>query len=151
MSEWKLPMYPEQIQQLLAHRYPFLLIDRVTALEPGKYVEGYKLVTANEPQFTGHFPNYMVMPGVLMVEAMAQLGGIAVLSLPEMRGKLPMFAGMDGVRFRGQVRPGDKLEMAITIDRLRGTMGKGHGEAKVDGQLVVEASILFAITDAPTA
>lgn len=147
MSELSLPLYVEDIQKILAHRYPFLLVDRVTELDPGKRAVGYKMVTINEPHFTGHFPAYAVMPGVLVTEAMAQLGGVAVLTLPEMKGKLPMMAGLDELRFRGQVRPGDKLEMEVTIDRLRGTMGKGHGIAKVDGQVVAEGKILFAITE----
>ncbi|CAM3776097.1 3-hydroxyacyl-ACP dehydratase FabZ [Alicyclobacillus pomorum] len=147
MSELSLPLYVEDIQKILAHRYPFLLVDRVTELDPGKRAVGYKMVTINEPHFTGHFPAYAVMPGVLVTEAMAQLGGVAVLTLPEMKGKLPMMAGLDELRFRGQVRPGDKLEMEVIIDRLRGTMGKGHGIAKVDGQVVAEGRILFAITE----
>lgn len=145
MAEIKLPMYVEDIKKLLMHRYPFLLVDRVTELTPGKHAVGYKMVSANEPHFTGHFPEYNLMPGVLMVEAMAQLGGIAVLSLPEMKDKLPMFAGIDGARFRGQVRPGDKLDMDVTIDRLRGSMGRGQGVATVNGEKVAEATILFAL------
>ncbi|MCL6627873.1 MAG: 3-hydroxyacyl-ACP dehydratase FabZ [Alicyclobacillus shizuokensis] len=145
MSDWTLPLYAEDIRKILPHRYPFFLVDRVTELEPGKRVAGYKLVSANEPQFQGHFPEYSLMPGVLIMEAIAQLGGVAVLTMPEFAGKLPMFAGMDGVRFRGQVRPGDRLDMELTIDRMRGTMGKGQGRALVDGNLVAEGTILFAI------
>ena len=145
MAEFELPMYVEDIRKVLPHRYPFLLIDRVTELEPGKRAVGYKMVSVNEPHFTGHFPDYPLMPGVLMVEAMAQLGGVAVLALSEMEGKLPMFAGIDSCRFRGQVRPGDKLLLDVTIDRLRGSMGRGHGVATVDGEKVCEATILFAL------
>lgn len=145
MSDWKLPLYAEDIRRILPHRYPLLLVDRVTELEPGKRIAGYKLVSANEPQFQGHFPEYSLMPGVLIVEAMAQLGGIAVLTLPECAGKLPMFAGIDRLRFRGQVRPGDRLDMWVEIDRLRGSMGKGHGAASVDGRTVCEGEILFAL------
>ena len=145
MTEFKLPLYAEELRALLPHRYPFLLVDRVTELEPGKRAVGYKLVSANEPQFTGHFPEYNLMPGVLIVEAMAQVGGIAVLAVPELAGKRPMLAGIDEVRFRGQVRPGDKLDMEVTIERLRGSMGRGRGVAKVDGQVVCEGSILFAL------
>lgn len=145
MSEFALPMGIDEIMQILPHRYPFLLVDRVTELEPGQRAVGYKMVTANEPHFTGHFPNYPLMPGVLIAEALAQLGGIAVLMVPELKDKRPMLAGLDDVRIRGQVRPGDKLDMEVTIDRLRGSMGKGHGIAKVDGQVVAEGSILFAL------
>lgn len=140
-----LPLYAEDIRRILPHRYPFLLVDRVTELEVGKRAVGYKLVTANEPHFTGHFPEYMLMPGVLIAEAMAQLGGIAVLSVPELAGKQPMFGGIDNMRFRGQVRPGDKLEMDVTIDRLRATMGKGRGVATVDGKVVCEGEMVFAL------
>lgn len=143
--EFSLPMYTEEIRQLLPHRYPFLLIDRVTNIDPGKLATGYKLVSANEPHFAGHFPEYNLMPGVLIAEAMAQLGGIAVLMLPELTGKRPMLAGLDEFRFRGQVRPGDKLDMEIRIERLRDAMGKGRGVASVDGQTVAEGAILFAL------
>lgn len=145
MAEFQMPMYVEDIRKLLLHRYPFLLIDRVTELNPGKHAVGYKMVSANEPHFTGHFPDFALMPGVLIVEAMAQLGGVAVLSLPEMEGKMPMFAGIDSCRFRGQVRPGDKLDLDVTIDRLRGSMGRGQGVATVGGEKVCEATILFAL------
>ena len=145
MTDFTLPMYADDIRKFLPHRYPFLLVDRVTELEPGKRAVGYKMVTANEPHFTGHFPDYNLMPGVLIVEAMAQLGGIAVLAVPDLAGKRPMLAGLDEVRFRGQVRPGDKLEMAVDINRLRGSIGRGHGVAKVDGVVVCEGVITFAL------
>lgn len=141
-------MYVEEIRAILPHRYPFLLVDRVTELEPGVRVKGYKLVTANEPHFTGHYPEYSIMPGVLIVEAMAQLGGVAILSQPDFQGKRPLLSGIDDARFRGQVRPGDRLDMELVIDRLKGRIGKGSGKAYVDGKLVAEASILFAIADA---
>lgn len=144
-QDWKSPLTAEDIRRLLPHRYPFLLVDRVTELEPGKYAKGYKLVTANEPHFTGHFPEYMLMPGVLIAEAMAQLGGVALLAMPEYSGRQPMLTGLDNVRFRGQVRPGDRLDMVVEIDRLRGSMGRGRGEAFVDGQKVAEGMILFAL------
>ncbi|MCF8567188.1 3-hydroxyacyl-ACP dehydratase FabZ [Alicyclobacillus tolerans] len=140
-----LPLYAEDIRRILPHRYPFLLVDRVTELEPGKRAAGYKMVSANEPHFTGHFPEYNLMPGVLIAEAMAQLGGIAVLLVPELAGKQPMLAGLDEMRFRGQVRPGDKLEMETEIDRLRGSIGRGRGVARVDGQVVCEGTIIFAL------
>ena len=140
-----LPLYAEDIRRILPHRYPFLLVDRVTELEPGKRAVGYKMVSANEPHFTGHFPEYNLMPGVLIAEAMAQLGGIAVLLVPEFAGKQPMLAGLDEMRFRGQVRPGDKLEMETEIDRLRGSIGRCRGVARVDGQVVCEGTIIFAL------
>lgn len=140
-----LPLYPEDIRRILPHRYPFLLVDRVTEVNPGKHATGYKLITANEPQFTGHFPDFALMPGVLIAEAMAQLGGIAVLLVPELAGKQPLFAGIDEMRFRGQVRPGDKLDMDVSIERLRGSMGKGRGVATVDGKVVCEGMMMFAL------
>lgn len=146
--ELNLPLYAEDIRQILPHRYPFLLVDRVTEIEPGVRVKGYKLVTANEPHFTGHYPDYNVMPGVLITEAMAQLGGVVILSLPDFEGKRPLLSGIDGARYRGQVRPGDKLDLEIEIERLKGRMGKGKGTAYVDGKLVAEATILFVIVDA---
>lgn len=145
MTDFTLPLYPEDIKKILVHRYPFLLVDRVTEMTPGQHVVGYKMVTANEPHFNGHFPEYNLMPGVLIIEALAQLGGIAVLALPGMEGKRPMLAGLDEVRYRGQVRPGDKLDMEVVIERLRGSMGKGRCVAKVDGNVVCEGLILFAL------
>lgn len=142
------PIYVEQIREILPHRYPFLLVDRVTEVNPGVRAVGYKMVSANEPHFTGHFPELSLMPGVLIIEAMAQLGGIAVLSMDAYQGKRPMLAGVDGFRFRKAVRPGDRLDMEVVIDKLRGTMGKGIGKAFVDGQLVSEGTILFAIASA---
>lgn len=144
-SEFSLPLYAEDIKKILPHRYPFLLVDRVTELDPGQRVRGFKLVSANEPQFTGHFPEFNLLPGVLMVEAMAQLGGVAVLMMPQYQNKMPMLAGLDKVRYRGQVRPGDRLDMEVTLDRLRGAMGRGQGVATVDGKVVCEATILFAL------
>ena len=97
----------DEIKKIIPHRYPFLLIDKVTELEPGKRAVGIKNVTMNEPFFAGHFPDYPVMPGVLIVEALAQVGAVAVLSMPEYAGRLAFFAGIDGVRFKRQVRPGE--------------------------------------------
>ncbi|GEO24725.1 3-hydroxyacyl-[acyl-carrier-protein] dehydratase FabZ [Alicyclobacillus acidoterrestris] len=146
--DFNLPLYVEDIRKILPHRYPFMLVDRVTDITPGVSVKGYKLVTTNEPHFTGHYPDYNIMPGVLIVEAMAQLGGVAILSQDDFEGKRPLLSGIDGARFRGQVRPGDKLDLEVTIDRLKGRIGKGRGTAHVDGKLVAEAEILFAIVDA---
>ncbi len=144
--EITLPLYAEDIRKMLPHRYPFLLVDRVTELIPGKLAIGYKMVTTNEPYFTGHYPEYNLMPGVLIVEAMAQLGGIALLSIPEQTGKRPMLTGIDKFRIRRQVRPGDKLDMEVTIDRLRSSMGQGSGVAKVDGEPVADGGLLFAFS-----
>ena len=140
-----LPLEAADIMRIIPHRYPFLLIDRVVELEPGKRVVAMKSVTANEPQFTGHFPGRPIMPGVLMVEALAQAGAVAVLSLPDYRGKLALFAGIDECRFRRTVLPGDTLRLEVTLDKLRGVFGRGRGVASVDGEVAVEATISFVI------
>ena len=140
-----LPLEAADIMRIIPHRYPFLLIDRVVELEPGKRVVAMKSVTANEPQFTGHFPGRPIMPGVLMVEALAQAGAVDVLSLPEYRGKLALFAGIDECRFRRTVLPGDTLRLEVTLDKLRGVFGRGRGIASVDGEVAVEATISFVI------
>lgn len=136
----------QAIMALIPHRYPFLLIDRIVELEPGVRAVGEKLVSANEPQFTGHFPGNPVMPGVLIVEAMAQTGAVAALSLPAHQGKLVLFAGIDSCRFKRIVRPGDSLRLEVSLDRLRRGVGKGSGRATVGGELACEAELLFAIT-----
>lgn len=135
----------EQIKEIIPHRYPLLLVDKVTEMEEGKRVVGTKNVTVNEPFFQGHFPEYNVMPGVLIVEAMAQVGAIAVLGIEENKGKLGFLAGVDKCRFKRQVKPGDQLNLEVEITRLKGPIGKGKGVAKVDGELVCEAEITFAI------
>ena len=127
--------------RIIPHRYPFLLIDRVVELEPGKRVVAIKSVTANEPQFTGHFPDRPIMPGVLMVEALAQAAGVAVLSLHEYRGKLVLFAGIDECRFRRPVLPGDTLRSRSTLEKLRGMFGRARAVASVDGEVAVEATL----------
>ena len=139
------PLEAADIMRVLPHRYPFLLVDRVVELEPGRRVVGIKQVTANEPQFTGHFPGRPIMPGVLMVEALAQTAGIAVLTLDEYRGKLGLFAGIDDCRFKRLVQPGDTLRLEVTVEKLRGMFGRVKGVASVDGQVAVEAtlSIIF--------
>lgn len=135
----------KEIQEILPHRYPFLLIDRVTEVVEGKSVTGYKNVTMNEEFFQGHFPGNPIMPGVLILEALAQVGAIAVLQMEEYKGKTPMFAGADKVKWRKPVVPGDKLELSCEIIKLRGPIGIGKGVASVDGKKVCEAEIMFAI------
>lgn len=135
----------KQIQEIIPHRYPFLLVDRIIELEPGKRAVGLKNVSINEPFFQGHFPDYPVMPGVLIVEALAQVGCVAVLSLEENRGKLGFFAGIDGFRFRDQVKPGDQLRLEVELTRVKGSIGKGRAVAKVEDKVVAEGEILFAI------
>lgn len=140
-------MLIQEILQRLPHRYPIILVDRVLELEPGKRVVALKNVSANEPQFQGHFPGIPIMPGVLILEAMAQAGAIAMLSLPENEGKIGLFTGLDDVRFRQQVTPGDQLRLEVEIKQVRGRLGKGDGKAYVDGNLVAEAELMFAFAD----
>ena len=137
----------EEIKEIIPHRYPFLLVDRILELEPLKRGVGIKNVTANEPFFQGHFPNKPVMPGVLLLEAMAQGGGVSLLYPDENRGKIAYFAGMEGVKFRKPVVPGDQVRMEAEVTRLRGSVGKVRAEAFVEGQLVAEAEFMFALSD----
>jgi 3-hydroxyacyl-[acyl-carrier-protein] dehydratase len=139
----------EGIQRILPHRYPFLLVDRVIELDPPRRAVGIKQVTVNEPFFQGHFPGYPVMPGVLIVEAMAQVGGVAVLSADEYRGKLALFAGIDSVRFKRQVKPGDTLRIEVELAQIRRGIGMGSGTATVDGELACRGEIMFALVDKP--
>lgn len=135
----------QQIKEIIPHRYPFLLVDRIIEIEDGLKAIGIKNVTANEEFFNGHFPDYPVMPGVLIVEALAQVGAVVILKKEENRGRLAFFAGIDGFRFKGQVKPGDQLELEVVMTRLRGSIGKGHGVARVAGKIVAEGDLMFAL------
>lgn len=141
----------EEIQRILPHRYPFLLVDRVIEIEPPTRAVGIKNVTINEPFFQGHFPTYPVMPGVLIVEAMAQVGGVAVLAGDEYKDKLALFAGIDNVRFKRQVKPGDTLRIEVEVQKIRRGLGIGAGTATVDGELACKGDIMFALVDLPEA
>ncbi|WP_207207943.1 3-hydroxyacyl-ACP dehydratase FabZ [Xylanivirga thermophila] len=135
----------EGIIGCIPHRYPFLLVDKIIELEPGKRAVGIKNVTINEPFFQGHFPGHPVMPGVLIVEALAQVGATIVLSAEENKGKLAFFAGIDNFRFKRQVEPGDQLRLETTITRMRTSMGKGEAIAYVGDDVVAKGEIMFAI------
>lgn len=137
----------EQIKEIIPHRYPFLLVDRILEVEEGKRAVGIKNVTTNEEYFNGHFPDYPVMPGVLIIEALAQVGAVAILKKEENRGKLAFFAGIDNCRFKGQVKPGDQLRLEVEMTRVRGKIGKGKAVATVDGNLIAEAELMFALGD----
>ena len=137
-----------EIFDTLPHRYPFLLVDRITAIEGTEWIEGYKNVTINEPFFQGHFPGEPVMPGVLMVEAMAQVGGMLVKQfIPDPENKLILFLGIDGVRFRRVVRPGDRLDMRVEMLRPSTRAAKLQGVAKVDGEEAVRATLMATVVD----
>ncbi|AMX85108.1 3-hydroxyacyl-[acyl-carrier-protein] dehydratase FabZ [Geobacillus subterraneus] len=135
----------QQIQAIIPHRYPFLLVDRIVEIEEGKRAVGIKNVSANEAFFAGHFPEYPVMPGVLIVEALAQVGAVVLLQSEDNRGRLAFFAGIDNCRFKRQVKPGDQLRLEVEILRARGAIGKGKGVATVDGELVCETELMFAL------
>lgn len=137
----------EQIQEILPHRYPFLLVDKVIELEPGNRAVGIKNVTMNEQYFQGHFPGKPVMPGVLQVEALAQTGAIAVLSLEEYKGKIVYFGGIDNLRFKQKVVPGDVLRLEVELIKRRGPIGIAKAVATVDGKVAVQGEITFAIGD----
>ena len=136
------------IMDIIPHRYPFLLVDRITALEEGKSIEGYKNVTINEPFFQGHFPGHPIMPAVLIVEAMAQVGGLLLLNSVDDPGtKLMYFMGIDKAKFRRPVTPGDRLDFKLTLVKIKGRTSKMRGEVFVDGQLVAEADLMAAVVD----
>ncbi|MDD3223177.1 MAG: 3-hydroxyacyl-ACP dehydratase FabZ [Clostridium sp.] len=135
----------EQIMEIIPHRYPMLLIDRVLEMEPGKRAVGRKNVTMNESFFNGHFPGKPIMPGVLIVEAMAQLGAVSLLSMDKFKGKTPLFGGIKMAKFRGMVTPGDTLELEIEIVKIKGPAGIGKGTAKVDGKIAAQAELTFML------
>ena len=134
-----------EIQKILPHRYPFLLVDKIVELEPGKSAKGIKCVSANEMQFMGHFPKLHVMPGVLIIEALAQTGACAILCEEENKGKIAFFGGIKNAKFRKQVVPGDVLELSCEIISRRGPVGIGKATATVDGKIAVTAELTFAI------
>ena len=141
----------EAIKKAIPHRYPFLLIDKVTITEVGKTATGIKSVSGNEPFFQGHFPERAIMPGVLIVEAMAQVACAMFLSQPENKGKLAFFMGIEGVKFRKPVVPGDRLEIKVEVLKMRSGFGKAKGEVASDGELKTEAEFSFAIVEPPSA
>ena len=143
----KAPLGRSEIEEIIPHRDPFLLLDEVTVIEPGVRVVATKRVREDEWYLAGHFPGRPIMPGVLMVEALAQAGAVAVLSQEANRGKLALFAGIDDVRFKRLVEPGDELELTCELERLRGPIGRGKATATVDGELAVRGTLTFALTD----
>lgn len=137
----------EEIKAILPHRYPFLLIDRVAECDPGVRCVAEKHVTANEWQFQGHFPQQAIMPGVLIVEALAQCGAVALLSLPEFKGRIALLAGVDKARFKRQVVPGDTLQLEVQVNKLRRTIGTAEAVARVGDQIAVQCTLMFAVAD----
>ncbi|MFY9113673.1 MAG: 3-hydroxyacyl-ACP dehydratase FabZ [Dethiobacteria bacterium] len=136
-----------EILGLIQHRYPFVLVDRIIEIVPGERAVGLKNVTMNEPFFQGHFPGDPIMPGVLQVEALAQVGAVALLAQPEYRNRLVLFAGIDKFRFREVVRPGDQLIMELEVLKMRGGAGKAQGKITVDDKVVADGQIMFAVME----
>ena len=135
----------KEIMEILPHRYPFLLVDRVESVVPGESAVAYKNVSMNESFFQGHFPGEPIMPGVLIIEALAQTGAIAILSLPEYKGKIALFGGVDKLRFKRQVIPGDVLKLEVNIIKRKGPIGIGSAIATVNGEIAVKSELTFAI------
>ncbi len=136
-----------EIKKMLPHRYPFLLVDRVLEIVPKQKIVALKNVTSNEEFFNGHFPAKPVMPGVLIIESMAQTAGLLMLSQEEHRGKIPYFTGIDNARFRKTIVPGDQIIMEVEVVRIKGSVGKVHAVARVDGQIAAEADLMFVVSD----
>ena len=142
------PLTAAEIETILPHRYPFALVDKILDYTPGEWARGIKCVSRDEPFFQGHFPQHPVMPGVLILEALAQTGAVAALSLPENRGKLALFGGIKNARFRRQVLPGDVLTLECQLTEQHGPVGIGKATAWVDGERAVNAELMFVLTDA---
>jgi len=142
-----LQLNSNEIAEILPHRYPFAVVDRIVDGEPGVWARGIKCVSVNEMHFCGHFPQQHLMPGVLILEALAQVGAVAVLSLPENRGRLAVFGGIKNARFKRQVIPGDVLELECRMVRQKGSVGVGEAKATVNGQTAAVAELTFALTD----
>ena len=140
----------EEIQKIIPHRYPFLLVDRIIELEEGKSAVGIKNVSSNEPYFQGHFPGHPIMPGVLIMEALAQVGAVLILKMPEFAGHLALFAGLDEVKFKRQVIPGDQLRLEVELIRFRKTFGVAQGKAYVGEALAAEGILKFFLEKNPT-
>ncbi len=136
-----------QIMEILPHRYPFLLVDKITELAPGEVAKGIKATTASEYFYQGHFPDYPVMPGVLIIEALAQVGAVIMLSMDEFKGKKVLFGGIKNARFKQQVLPGDVLELECEITKRRGPVGYGAGKATVNGKIAAQGELSFVIID----
>ena len=137
----------EKIMEIIPHRYPFLLVDRITEIEAGKRIVGYKNLTMNEEFYQGHFPGTPVMPGVLQIEAMAQVGAVLLLSQEENKGKIPFFMSVNNCKFRKPVVPGDRLDMEVEVVKLRGKTGQVAAKGLVEGKVVVQADLMFALAD----
>ncbi len=137
----------DQIEAILPHRYPFLLVDKIMECVPGESAKGLKCVAADEPFFQGHFPGYRVMPGVLIIEALAQVGAVAILTEEKNKGKLALFGGIKNARFKRQVRPGDVLELECRLTARKGPVGFGTAQARVEGKLACGAELTFVLTD----